>query len=215
MYDVLKELPANISDVYFSDNAFGSARALSLSEENLAELRAIRKDFGIALHYLVNGNYYANDFYEKAPELVEHVASLQVDILTLNNTYLLRDAEFISALRRSNPSLAIKNSVNNKPKSLKDVVFLISTLGVKDVVLDRSLNRDLDELRKISQFCKEQGVSTTLLVNEGCIVDCMWKNFDDMLIAQTTPKSNMLVINAVQQELGCSVGTSPNLLVVT
>ena len=40
-----------------------------------------------------------------------------------------------------------------------------------------------------------------MLVNEGCIVDCMWKNFDDMMISQTTKKSNMKVIQFVHNFL--------------
>jgi hypothetical protein len=43
-----------------------------------------------------------------------------------------------------------------------------------------------------------------MLVNEGCIVDCLWKNVDDMMIAQTNKESNMKVISLVHNQLGCA-----------
>jgi len=205
MIDVLEELPIEqIHDIYFSDNKFGSARALTLAEEQWQELLNIKEKYGIKLHYLFNGNYYSNESYEEAPKVVEHIKNLGVDLLTLNNTYLMRDATFMQALRDTNPNgLEIKNSVNNKPKTLKEVMFLINVLGIRSIIVDRALNRDLDELKKISDYCKERNIKITMLVNEGCIVDCMWKNFDDMMISQTNEKSNMIVIKAVHNELGC------------
>ncbi len=203
---VLDQLPvAQINDIYFSDNRFGSARALSLSPEDWQELQDIRAQHGIRLHYLYNGNYYSNESYESAPEVVQHLKGLQVDMLTMNNTYLMRDQVFMRALRESNPAgVEIKNSVNNRPKTLKEVMFLINVLGIRSIIVDRALNRDLDELTKISEYCHARDISVTMLVNEGCIVDCMWKNFDDMMIAQTNEQSNMRVISLIHNELGCT-----------
>jgi hypothetical protein len=82
-------------------------------------------------------------------------------------------------------------------------MFLVEVLGIRSIIVDRALNRNLDELIKINNYCRPQGIDITMLVNEGCIVDCMWKNFDDMMIAQTTDQSNMQVIQAVHNELGC------------
>lgn len=206
MSDVITQLPVDqIHDIYFSDNRFGSARALDLLPENLEELYNIRKQYGIKLHYLINGNHYTNEFYEQTHEIIEHVKLLDVDVLTMNNTYLMRDPGFMQLLRQATGrTLEIKNSVNNKPKTLKEVMFLVETLSIGHVIVDRALNRNLDELKKISAYCKERSVKITMLVNEGCIVDCMWKNFDDMMISQTTKDSNMKIINIVHDKLGCT-----------
>lgn len=206
MSTVLDQLPVDqINDVYFSDNRFGSARALTLSEENWHELLGMRDQHGIKLHYLFNGNYYSNESYEHAPEVVEHLKTLGVDMLTMNNTYLMRDTQFMEALRATNPrGLEIKNSVNNLPRTLKEIMFLTNVLNIRSVIVDRALNRNMDELLKIHAYCKERGIPITMLVNEGCIVDCMWKNFDDMMIAQTNEKSNMKVISLIHNELGCT-----------
>jgi len=204
--EVIEQLPIEqINDIYFSDNRFGSARALELNEEMLAELYEIRAKYGIKLHYLINGNYYSNESYEKVHEIIEHIKDIDVDILTMNNTYLLRDWQFIDIIRNCRPNkVEIKNSVNNLPRTVKDVVFLVEVLKVDHVMIDRSLNRNLDELKKIRSYCQERNINITMLVNEGCIVDCLWKNVDDMMIAQTNKESNMKVISIVHNQLGCT-----------
>jgi hypothetical protein len=205
MSTVIEELPIDqINDIYFSDNKFGSARALSLSEENLKELYDIREKYGIKLHYLINGNYYSNESYEHVDDMISHVKLIAPDLLTMNNTYLMRDAVLMHELRNATEKgIEIKNSVNNIAKTLKQIMFLVEVLGIQSIIVDRSLNRNLDELTKISNYCKERNISITMLVNEGCIVDCMWKNVDDMMIAQTNEKSNMRVINIIHDKLGC------------
>jgi hypothetical protein len=204
--EIIEKLPVEqINDIYFSDNRFGSARALELDETMLTELYTIRNKYGIKLHYLINGNYYSNESYEKVHEIIEHIKDIDVDILTMNNTYLLRDWQFIDIIRNCRPNkVEIKNSVNNLPRTVKDVVFLVEVLKVDHVVVDRSLNRNLDELKKIRSYCQEHNINITMLVNEGCIVDCLWKNIDDMMIAQTNKQSNMKVIEIVHNQLGCT-----------
>lgn len=206
--DVIEELPTKrINDVYFSDNAFGSARALSLKPENYSELYELREKYGIKLQYLINGNYYSNEFYEELDKLLAHVKKVDPDIICMNNTYIMRDHLFMNALRNARNDgkpLEVKNSVNNIPRTLKDVIFLVEVLSIRSIIVDRSLNRNLDELKKIREYCNSLNIPITMLINEGCIVDCLWKNIDDMMIAQTNEKSNMKVINIVHQKLGCT-----------
>ena len=45
--DVIEQLPVEqINDIYFSDNKFGSARALELDSDMWSELYEIRKKYG-------------------------------------------------------------------------------------------------------------------------------------------------------------------------
>lgn len=208
--EVIGQLPTDqINDIYFSDNVFGSARAVAFNSEQLQELYAVREKYpNIKLHYLINGNYYANNFYERGQEVIDHVRSLDVDMLTLNNTYMMRAVDFMAELRKSGRKgtapLELKNSVNNIVQNVKDVKFMVEVLGITSLIVDRSLNRDLDELKKIKKYCDKHGASITMLVNEACIVDCKWKNFDDMMIAQTNAESNVHVIKFVHNRLGCA-----------
>jgi collagenase-like PrtC family protease len=203
MIDALADLDTStITDVYFSDNKFGSARSLFNGQEMFDELYAIRDKYGIKLHYLVNPSTYSNDFYEQVPDLIKHIADIDVDMVTLNNTYLLR-AEIIKDFQQHKPDLILKNSVNNLVRTLKDFIFMHEVLHITHIIVDRSLNRDLDTLYKMSNYAKQHGIKITMLVNEGCIVDCKWKQWDDLIISQIKFQDKRDITANVHNKLGC------------
>ena len=203
MIDALADLDtSSITDVYFSDNKFGSARSLFNGQEMFDELYAIRDKYGIKIHYLVNPSTYSNDFYEQVPDLIKHIADIDVDIVTLNNTYLLR-AEIIKDFQQHKPNLILKNSVNNLVRTLKDFIFMHEVLHMTHIIVDRSLNRDLDTLRKMSNYAKQHDIKITMLVNEGCIVDCKWKQWDDLIISQIKFQDKRDITANVHNKLGC------------
>ena len=203
MLEVLSKLDtSSIIDVYFSDNKFGSARSIFNGSEMFDELKAIRDTYGIKIHYLVNPSVYSNEFYQEVPDLIEHVKNIDADIVTLNNTYLLR-AGIEKDFKSNKPGLEVKNSVNNLVRTLKDFVFMHTELGITSIIVDRSLNRDLDTLKKMSDYAKEHGIKITMLVNEGCIVDCKWKQWDDIIISQIKVNENREFTDNVHKHLGC------------
>lgn len=203
MLDALPDLDiTSITDVYFSDNKFGSARTIFGNKEMFTELYAIREKYGIKLHYLVNPSVYSNEFYEQVPDLIAHVKDIDVDIVTLNNTYLLR-AGIINDFRQHKPDLILKNSVNNLVRTLKDFIFMHEVLQVTSIIVDRSLNRDLDTLKKMSDYAKQHNIKITMLVNEGCIVDCKWKQWDDLIISQVKFQDKRDITTKVHNTLGC------------
>jgi len=192
----------SISDVYFSDNKFGSARSLFGSKEMFDELYAIRDRYGIKLHYLVNPSLYSNEFYGQVFDLIEHVKNIDVDMITLNNSYLLR-SDIIKDFQKHKPDIVLKNSVNNLVRTLKDFVFMHEVLHLTHIIVDRSLNRDIDTLHKMSAYAKQHDIKITMLVNEGCIVDCKWKQWDDLIISQIKIHDNRELTSAVHNNLGC------------
>lgn len=193
---------SSIIDVYFSDNKFGSARSIFNGEDMFQELTAIRDRYGIKLHYLVNPSVYSNEFYQEVPLLIDHVKNIDADIITLNNTYLLR-AGIEKDFKANKPTIELKNSVNNLVRTLKDFIFMHEVLGVTSIIVDRSLNRDLDTLKKMSDYAKEHGIEITMLVNEGCIVDCKWKQWDDIIISQVKIYDKRDFTDNVHSHLGC------------
>lgn len=192
----------SIIDVYFSDNKFGSARSIFNGKEMFDELYSIREQYDIKLHYLINPSIYSNEFYKQVPELIEYIKEIDVDIVTLNNTYLLR-AGIIKDFQASKPDIELKNSVNNLVRTLKDFIFMHEVLGLTHIIVDRSLNRDLDTLRKMSDYAKQHDIKITMLVNEGCIVDCKWKQWDDIIISQTKEGDDRKLTDKIYVELGC------------
>lgn len=203
MLDALEELDIeSISDVYFSDNKFGSARSLFGSQEMFDELYAVRDKYGIKLHYLVNPSLYSNEFYGQVFDLIEHVKNIDVDMITLNNSYLLR-SNIIKDFQQHKPDIVLKNSVNNLVRTLKDFIFMHEVLHLTHIIVDRSLNRDLDTLKKMSAYAKQHDIKITMLVNEGCIVDCKWKQWDDLIISQVKFQDKRDLTTQVHTKLGC------------
>jgi collagenase-like PrtC family protease len=203
MLDALEDLDIDsISDVYFSDNKFGSARSLFGSKEMFDELYAVREKYGIKLHYLVNPSLYSNEFYGQVFDLIDHVKNIDVDMITLNNSYLLR-SNIIKNFQDHKPDIVLKNSVNNLVRTLKDFIFMHEVLYLKHIIVDRSLNRDLDTLRKMSEYAKQHDVKITMLVNEGCIVDCKWKQWDDLIISQVKFQDKRDITTSIHNKLGC------------
>jgi len=203
MLDALEELDIeSISDVYFSDNKFGSARSLFGSQEMFDELYAVRDKYGIKLHYLVNPSLYSNEFYGQVFDLIEHVKNIDVDMITLNNSYLLR-SNIIKDFQQHKPDIVLKNSVNNLVRTLKDFIFMHEVLHLTHIIVDRSLNRDLDTLQKMSAYAKQRDIKITMLVNEGCIVDCKWKQWDDLIISQVKFQDKRDLTTQVHTKLGC------------
>jgi len=200
---VIEELDvSSISDIYFSDNKFGSARTIFNGKSMYDELYSLRGKYGIKLHYLINPSIYSNEFYKDVNKMIDYIAEIDADMVTLNNTYLLR-AGIIQDLKKNKPGIVLKNSVNNLVRTQKDFIFMHEVLGLTHIIVDRSLNRDLDTLGKMSKYAEANGIKITMLVNEGCIVDCKWKQWDDLIISQHTEDSDRDLTDKVHTELGC------------
>lgn len=184
IYDLLDDrIAPKINDIYFSDGAFKSARVDIFDDENLSELNRIRDEYDIKLHYILNSNFYPNDLYNEDAinEMIDHILNLNVEILTINNTFFMQDERIRDRLT----GMTIKASVNNKIRTKEQVDFFVDNLKYDEIILDRSLNRCYEELKDVVAYCKSKGVKTTILVNEGCIPNCSYKQFCDMKISQT------------------------------
>lgn len=188
-----------ISDIYFSDNKFATNRYFKWDDRYWDELNDISEEFNCKLHYIVNPSVYDNEFYldegvGKFIDMLTEAWEQGARWLTFNNSIALRNGE----IRTKIPAYVIKNSVNNKINSLEQAVFWHKEMFINDLIIDRSLNRDLDELSVISQYAKENGLSITLLANEGCLPNCTWKQHCDNMISQYH-KADINQANSVQK----------------
>jgi len=181
------EFNNNISDLYFSDEKFNpSARYLPGvdSEDMWNELQRIKQDHGIEMQYVMNSSVWKNDVYttgkQQLIDNINTVYDLGCTMLTINNMLLLRDAEFREKIPQD---IKIKLSINNKVATLEEVVFLYEYNAIENFILDRSLNRDMDELNRIDKWRQNKPrVTLTLLAQEGCLTKCPWKNTCDNMI---------------------------------
>lgn len=192
IYNWLKSLPDDsiqkIHDVYFSDPKLNpSARYIPEVDANQMweELRSIKNDHNIHMQYVMNSSVWKNDVYthdgmKAVIDSIDDVYDRGVTMLTINNMLLLRDVHF----RKSIPSdLQIKLSINNKIASVDEIEFLFNHCGINHFILDRSINRDMDELQRVSIWPNRNKITVTLLAQEGCITRCPWKNTCDNMIA--------------------------------
>jgi len=189
LYDIIQRMTdenkLKINDVYFSDNQLSSNRKFSFDTDYWIELKRIKNDFNIKLHYVINSSVYDNASYfqEGQHKLISILWNIYNDgctYLTYNNSFMLRIPEF----RQKIPPFKIKPSINNKIMTLENVEFYYTNMNIKDFILDRSLNRNYDELKRIYEWTKDKDISLSLLANEGCIPNCIWKQHCDNLISQ-------------------------------
>lgn len=167
---------ASINEIYFSDNTLmnSSRRNLYVDWE---ELIRIREEHYIKLDYVINPNVFFN--YDKVKDLIVWLKG-KVDLITISNPILLRNY-FIRDYLFEN--FEVKNSINNRIDNFKTLAFYVEQLGIKKIILDRNVNRDLDFLSKVKKYAEEHNVLITLLANEGCIVNCPFKLQCDNAIA--------------------------------
>lgn len=173
-----------VNDVYFSIDYHltKSARIQEFSQEVLTELIKLKMN-DVKLHLVINGYSYDQKIYLDyfIDELLNIINSIPLDIITMNNTVLLKELRN----RGLNPDIVIKNSVNNKLKTLDDVITYHTFFNLTSIMLDRSLNRNEDELVKILEYCKEHNLETTILLNEGCIPNCPYKQACDESVSNS------------------------------
>jgi hypothetical protein len=84
----------------------------------------------------------------------------------------------LGVLQDAFPEMRWKNTVNHMVKSTQEL-YDYSALGYTTILLDRSLNRDVDLLKEMCNEAKKIGVETSLLASESCMPSCPFKEEHD------------------------------------
>ena len=163
----------HIEDIYFSDGKFDSARNDdNFNEHCIDEIKSIHQA-GIKTNYVFNPPIIKNSDINDNSEILNYLMSLDyVDIITVNNIILLTNNKFIRTLKNK---FTLKSSVNLKLDSTKKVNDVIDRFNLNNIIIDRDINRDIEKIRSIAKLCKSKSVQSTLLLNEGCVHDCIFK----------------------------------------
>jgi len=178
----------SIHDVYFSDPLINpTARHFSdidFVDQMWIDLKLMKSRYNIKMNYTMNPSVWKNDVYLSPGKqiLIDNLIDIYTrgcDMLTFNNLMLLRDIDF----RENIPDFAIKLSINNKVSTLDEVEFLHEHVQLNNFILDRSVNRNLDEIIRIHEWTHDKGISLTLLGQEGCITKCPFKQTCDNMIS--------------------------------
>ena len=192
LIDYVDRLPVSgrdqIHDIYFSDPHINpTARHFHDTDfvDNMwDDMKIMKAQHNIEMNYTMNSSVWKNDVYlpKGKQVLIDNLHTVWENgctMLTINNLLLLRDSEF----RESIPAFKIKLSVNNKVSTLDEVKFLHDHVHLKYFILDRSINRNIDEIKRIHQWTHDKDIKLTLLAQEGCITKCPFKSTCDNMVS--------------------------------
>jgi MoaA/NifB/PqqE/SkfB family radical SAM enzyme len=196
-YQLLKnasqEYRDEISDLYFSAPYFYEGpnsydanpfvrygdcmSAPTKNEEHIDYLFKIQDELGISIsltfnetppHPALTGDREIFDGF------VEHIRKFYdrgLRMCTISDIHMMGTGR----LQEEFPEMHWKNTVNNIVRSAQGVMDFYA-LGFRTVLIDRSLNRDLDEIKKIGKLKKTlPDLKISLLAREGCMPSCPFK----------------------------------------
>lgn len=203
MYELFKNTPketlADLEDIYFgkffyysyngTQKRYGNCMGVEATDEAVDYLFKIQEEFGVTISLTMNALEIPDEMQmdqqviDLFVEWIGHYYNRGLRSITLANTHLVRSG----ILQKKFPDLRIKNTVNHLVSDAQQVVDY-AYLGYNTILLDRSLNRNFQELKKIKKAVdrlnekKQDGsmpLRTSLLVSESCLYRCPFKKEHD------------------------------------
>jgi len=169
--------------------SYGNVMGVEASDEQVDNLFKIQDEFGIEISMTINQlNIPVEMFYSKNNRVLDAFLDwLQgfydrgLRSCTLANNHMMRAGFFQERF----PEMKWKNTVNQQVSTAQQVLDYLY-LGYNIIQLDRSLNRNMDELKRIkgvvdnyrSKF-PEKEVKTCILIREDCLPSCPFKREHD------------------------------------
>ena len=182
-----------ISDIYFSSPfiyetkdgniiKYGDVMSITSSKDHDEYLFKIKNELGIDVSLTFNDvppNPHIVGNKECFDSFINHIRYFYENGLrmcTISNTHMMATG----VLQKEFPEMHWKNTVNNIVYEAQQVLDY-HMLGYNTILLDRSLNRNIEELRNIKKLQERYKFKTSLLVKEGCMPSCPFKvEHDDM-----------------------------------
>ncbi len=173
------------------DVVYGNVMGVEASDEQVDNLFKIQEEFGIEISLTINQlNIPVEIFYSKNDRVLgaflnwlQEFYDRGLRSCTLANNHIMR-AGF---LQKQFPEMKWKNTVNQQVSTAQQVLDYLY-LGYNVIQLDRSLNRNMDELKKVRAVVEnykkrypDKHVKTCLLVWEDCMPSCPFKREHDDL----------------------------------
>jgi hypothetical protein len=170
---------------------YGNVMGVEASIQQIDNLFKIQNELGIEISLTINQlNIPIEIFFSNNNRVIDaFIRWLQefynrgLRSCTLSNNHLMRTG----TLQNKFPEMKWKNTVNQQVSTAQQVIDYLY-LGYNIIQLDRSLNRNMDELRRIKTSVESfknkhprQYVKTCLLVWEDCMPFCPFKREHDDL----------------------------------
>lgn len=187
-----------ISEVYFSWGSYANGRNSQLRQLNLTPWEAGRQqeadlkllsDNGLKLNLLFNAMCYGKDsqsraFFEGVGNTVDYISNY-FGLASVTTTSPLI-ARFI---KENFSGLDVRASVNMGIGTIEGIGYLRDYFD--SFYMKRELNRDFAAIRKLKQWCDDNGKTMYALANSGCLNDCPVHAFHDNLVAHEQEISQM------------------------
>ena len=191
-YLVFKNTPKSmleeIEDIYFGKMFYykyqrrmkfvGNAMGTEATDEHIDNLLRIQEEFVVEVSLTMNQTIWPNEMIldeTLQDDFVEWIGGYYdrgLRSCTISSKHLMRTRK----LQQRCPNMKWKNTVNHIIADGQQVADTIG-IGYDTILLDRSLNRNIKELRRINKLIQRQPrpVRTSLLVSEGCLYNCPFK----------------------------------------
>jgi hypothetical protein len=187
----------NIHDIYFGkffyytyngvEKRCGNPMGVEASDEQVDYLFKIQQEFGVEISLTFNTVEVPHELafdHNLRRKFVEWIGSYYdrgLRSCTMSSEHILRTGE----LQARCPDMRWKSTVNQLVSDAQQLVDY-AYLGYNTILLDRSLNRDIKELKKIKRAQDylnsknpRKKLLTSLLVAESCIYNCPFKKEHD------------------------------------
>ena len=174
-----------IYDIYFGvtfkndELTYGNTMGVNATEAQYKNLLKIQEKYDIPISLTLNEMNRPIELI-KEKNIKDIVAFIKkyyddgVRSCTISHTHLMRTG----ALQSAFPDMDWKNTVNHRVTSTQSFIDY-TALGYTTVQLDRDLNRNLAELKRVKIEADRLNVRTCLLMRETCMPECPFKTEHD------------------------------------
>jgi len=182
-----------VREVYFPwvDEPSGRPKLGFEEEDDPDELAAALKrdltrlkDAGIKLDLLLNANCYGAEAMSSALEkrvggILEKLDSwgCKPETCTVASPFVARTVKALA------PDVEVRASVNMRLTTLQAFRYLSPLFD--SYYLGRDVQRNLETVKRFSDWCHANGKRLCILANSGCLRNCPWQTYHDNLIAHS------------------------------
>jgi hypothetical protein len=195
-----QEFKDEIHDIYFGkifryrhdgrDKRYCNPMGVEATDAQVDSLFKIQNEFGIEISLTLNSIETPHELFSDKAIFEEFSAFIKsfyergLRSCTLASPHLIKSG----LLHKRFPEMRWKNTVNHRVADAQQVMNYIFC-GYDTILLDRSISRNLNELKKIrkavdyynQKYKPAKKIITSLLIREGCLYSCPFKKEHDSI----------------------------------
>jgi len=195
LVDLLDIYKDNIESFYFPIpyQYFGSGRYIPQKGSYLNEITEIIKkcnSLNIKSQLLLNATCEGKSglekkFFSKIIDYIQRLKSLGLKSVIVTNPV------YISEIKKQIREIQIESSVNCYVETVEHALYL-KDLGVDILTIDRDINRNIPLIERIKN---ETAFKIKIMLNEGCLRNCPFRNMHYNYLSHNASDSNILIDN--------------------